>query len=154
MQEGGHAWQDVPPSEQRLPMLHKLGHGMLAISDALLQLSCDQGDCFRLVQLHAAREALLREETRLAVRGVAVRPGPDRFNTYSDIPDATKASPPPLVRYAWFLGCADQHLRHRGRVRPRKRLCQSRCPLGVQLEMVEDKAGSLRAALLRRPSCN
>ena len=79
MQEGGHAWQDVPPSEQRLPMLHKLGHGMLAISDALLQLSCDQGDCFRLVQLHAAREALLREESRLhtAARQSTRRRGAD-----------------------------------------------------------------------------
>ena len=68
MQEGGHAWQDVLPSEQRLPMLHKLGHGMLAISDALLELGRDESDCLGLIQLQTAREALLREESRLAAR--------------------------------------------------------------------------------------
>ena len=58
----------MPPSKQRLSMLHKLRDGMLAISDALLELGRDEGHRLGLIQLHAAREALLREESRLAAR--------------------------------------------------------------------------------------
>ena len=65
MQEGGDAWKDMPPAQHLLAMLHELCDGVLAIPNALLQLGRDESNCFGMIQLHAPREALLREEARL-----------------------------------------------------------------------------------------
>ncbi len=65
VEECGHAGEYVPSSEQTFAVLHKLGHGMLAISDSLLELGSDQGDGLCLVELEAPREPFLRKEPRL-----------------------------------------------------------------------------------------
>ena len=57
--------QDVPPPQHRLPVLHELCDGVLAIPNALLQLGRDESNCLGVIQLHAPREAFLREEARL-----------------------------------------------------------------------------------------
>ena len=65
MQEGGDAWKDMPPAQHLLAMLHELCDGVLAIPDALLKLRRDEGHRLGLIELEAAREALLGKGARL-----------------------------------------------------------------------------------------
>ena len=65
MQEGGDAWKDMPPAQHLLAMLHELCDGVLAIPDALLELRRDESHRLGLIELEAAREALLGKGARL-----------------------------------------------------------------------------------------
>ena len=66
MQQRWHARQDMPLPQQGLAVLHQLRHRVLAIADALLKLRRDERDRLRLIELQAARQALLREGARLS----------------------------------------------------------------------------------------
>ena len=61
MQEGGDAWKDMSPAQHLLAMLHELCDGVLAIPDALLELRRDESHRLGLIELEAAREALVAE---------------------------------------------------------------------------------------------
>jgi hypothetical protein len=65
MKQIGDAGKNVPTAKKGLSMLHKLCHRVFSISDTFLKLGRNQGNCFSLVQLQAACQAFLGQETCL-----------------------------------------------------------------------------------------
>lgn len=59
-----HAVHDLPPAEQALAPIHQLGH-RVPVTDCFEDLGGNQCDSLRVVELKAARQALLGEKTRL-----------------------------------------------------------------------------------------